>query len=111
MGKSCVVAGTGFEGRDKIIKAHCKEGAEITLKREPTNKHDSNAIAVYLHTPRLFGLLGTAKKQIGYIKARAAKPLAEKMDSGVVVTAQVASFYAPDQIEHPRVTVEVDETA
>ncbi len=29
MRKRAIVAGTGFEGRDKIIKAHCKEGAGI----------------------------------------------------------------------------------
>lgn len=59
MGRSSIVAGTGFEGRAVIIQRYCKEGSKVALKREPNNKHDSNSIAVYLEVPRLFGLFGT----------------------------------------------------
>jgi len=108
MGKSAIVAGTGFEGRALIIQRHCEEGKEVILKREPNNKHDENAIAVYFQVPRLFGLLGTAEKQIGYIKANTAKSLAKKMDSGKQVKGHVKSFYSPEGREHPRVTLELE---
>ncbi len=107
MRKRAIVAGTGFEGRDKIIKAHCKEGAGIKLKREPHNKYDPNAIAVYMEAPVLFGLLGQRFKQIGYVKSNSAESLATKMDSGMKLTAVVASFYAPPDREHPRVSIEI----
>lgn len=108
MAKSSIVTGTGFEGRKSIIDRYCKEGRGVVLKREPNNSHDENAVAVYLRVPRLFGLLGASKKQIGYIKSNTAKSLAKKMDSGTKVTAYVKSFYAPEGMDHPRVTIELD---
>ena len=107
MERTTIVAGTGFEGRGAIIRRHCKDGASILLKREFKNKHDTNAIAVYLQTSRLFGLLGHSFKKIGYIKANTAASLAKKMDSGEKITGQVSSYYAPLGKEHPRVTLKL----
>ena len=108
MGKDAIVAGTGFEGRDQVIRRHCREGMPVRLRREPHNEHDQNAIAVYFSVPRLFGLLGQAQLQIGYIKAAAAKGLAAKMDAGVPVTGYVKSFYAPDGRVFPRVSLRLE---
>ena len=108
MSTSAVIAGTGFEGRDEVIKKHCKNGLKVILGREPNNKYDKNAIAVFIAVPRLFGLLGISKKQIGYIKRSRAKPLSKKIDSGVAVSARIKSFYAPEGREHPRVTIELN---
>ena len=77
------------------------------MNRQPKNKHDPNAIAVYLRKPRAFGLLGSAKIEIGYIKAPAAKDLAKTMDTGNPVIAQVVSSFAPPDKEFPRVSLEV----
>ena len=107
MERTAIVAGTGFEGRGAIIRRHCKYGASILLKREFKNKHDTNAIAVYLQTSRLFGLLGHSFKKIGYIKANTAASLAKKMDSGEKITGQVSSYYATLGKEHPRVTLKL----
>jgi hypothetical protein len=107
MRKNAIVAGTGFEGRDKIIKSYCKEGMTVILKRDPTNEHDSNAISVFLEIPRLFGLFGKSQKNIGFIKSTTAKALAKKMDNGVEIKAKVASFWAPSDIDFPRVSIEV----
>lgn len=107
MRKSAVVAGTGFEGRASVIRKHCREGMAVVLKREPHNRHDPNAVAVYLKIPRLGGLLGAGLTQIGYIKAGTAQSLAKQMDAGVRVTSTVKSFWAPDDREFPRVTLEV----
>ena len=63
MRKNAIVSGTGFDGRDKIIKAHCKDGMKVILKRDPMNEYDENAISVFLEIPRLFGLFGKSKKK------------------------------------------------
>lgn len=107
MKKNAIVAGTGFDGREQIIRKYCKKGLKVTLKREPKNEHDENAIAVYLEIPVLFGVLGKSSKQIGYIKATTAKSIAEKMDKGQKFTASVISYFAPSEKDHPRVSIEV----
>tara|TARA_R100000656_G_scaffold64084_1_gene49150 strand:- start:477 stop:812 length:336 start_codon:yes stop_codon:yes gene_type:complete len=107
MRKSAIVAGTGFEGRDITIKKHCREGMVVVLRREPHNEYDNNAIAVYLKTPRFGGLFGNSLAQIGHIKASTAKSLAKAMDSGTTVTGIVKSYWAPEDREFPRVTLEI----
>ena len=107
MERTAIVAGTGFEGRGAIIKRHCKDEASILLKREVKNKSDTNAIAVYLQTFRLFGLLGHSFKKIGYIKANTAASLAKKMDSGEKITGVVSSYHTPPDRDHPRVTLKL----
>ncbi len=109
MRKNITVAGTSYEGRDRIIRSHCKNGAVVFLKRDPRNKFDENAIAVYLRVPILFGLLGSIQRQIGFVKTSAAKNLAKKMDSGVQISGVVDSFYAPKGKKAPRVSVEISD--
>lgn len=107
MGIAAIVAGTGYEGREAVIRRLCRVGMVVTLRREPQNQHDPNAIAVYMKSPRLFGLLGHSEHKIGYIKTRAAKRIAQQIDQGVAVTGSVRSFYAPDGRDHPRVSLEL----
>jgi hypothetical protein len=103
-----IVAGTGFEGRAAVIRAHCANNAPVYLAREPDNKFDPNAIAVYLATSSLFGLI-KGRRQIGYIKAARSATLAPKIDSGElkIKNAFVTSFYAPEGIEYPRVSITI----
>jgi HIRAN domain len=110
VGRHVIVAGTGFEGRASIIRNHCSNGQRVELRREPSNRHDPNAIAVYIEAPRLFGLLGKGLRQIGYIKAPAAGGLSKRMDEGLKVEATVASFYAPPDRDHPRVSLNLEYT-
>ena len=108
MGRHVIVAGTGFEGRASIIRNHCRNGQRVELRRQPSNRHDPNAIAVYIEAPRFFGLFGKGLRQIGYIKAPAAGGLAKRMDDGLVIQARVSSFYAPPGREHPRVSLDLE---
>jgi len=108
MGRSAIVAGTGFDGRANDIRRHCDDGRIAYLVREPRNPHDKNAVAVYFKVPRLLGLLGERNVHIGYIKAGTAKSIAKKMDSGEKVTAKVLSYYAPEEMDFPRVTLELN---
>jgi len=85
-----------------------REGQVVQLRREPNNTFDPNAIGVFIEVPRLFGLLGSSFRQIGYIKAPAADNLASRMDQGLQITARVSSFYAPPGRDHPRVSLVLD---
>lgn len=108
---AAVVAGTGFEGRQTVIRRHCREGSPVQLRREPRNPFDPNAIAVWIACPRLFGLI-TGWEQIGYIQAQRAEAMALKLDQKkiVVTRAFVRSFYAAATELHPRVSLQIEVT-
>jgi hypothetical protein len=108
MSRTAIVAGTGFEGRAEIIRKHCRPGTPVSLKREPSNQHDPNAVAVSLRVPRLGGILGSSMKKIGYVKKGTAKSLARRLDEGAKISGRVHSMFAPEEMNHPRVTVELD---
>lgn len=112
MGKAAIVAGTGFKNnngsdRASIIRKYVREGTKVFLVREPDNKYDPNAVAVYITTGGLFGL-GARKKQIGYIKAKRANVIAKKLDAGESIFGFVRSFHAPEGRDYPRVSLELD---
>ena len=71
------VVGVTFEGRQEIIKQLCHMD-NITIRREPTNRFDTNAIAVF-----------TEKGQIGYIGKDYATILAPMMDAGTQFEARI----------------------
>jgi hypothetical protein len=105
---AAIVAGTGHVGRGPRIQAFCQQGASVRLKREPSNQHDRNAIAVYARLHVLWGLW-RPWHHIGYITADRAANWAPKMDSGELtfVSAVVESLYAPVGRDHPRVSLRV----
>lgn len=74
------VVGVTFEGRQEIIKQLNKSDV-ITLRREPTNKFDTNAIAVW-----------SEKGQIGYIGKDYATILSPMMDTGTKFEATIAEL-------------------
>lgn len=108
MTKEAIVAGTGFEGRAEVIRRHVRSGMLVQLRREPSNPHDPNAVAVLVEVPRLFGLLGRGLAEIGYLKSGAATNIAAKIDSGIEVTGRITSFYAPVGKDHPRVSLRLE---
>lgn len=108
MSRTAIVAGTGFEGRAAIIRKYCGPRMPIKLRREPGNTHDPNAVAVLVVVPRLGGLLGSAFKKIGYVKKGTARSLAKRLDAGQEITGRIESLYAPREMNHPRVTIELD---
>lgn len=113
MGCSAIVSATDIEDRAAIINQYCKIGRPVYLEREFDNELDSNAIAVYFLVQSeekkltIHKYKEIVKCKIGYIKSRAAKSLARKIDQGLVVNGCVASFdlyYA----SHPRVSLLLD---
>ncbi len=77
---SAKVAGVTYEGRQSVI-AFCHAGDDVTLRREPENRYDRNAIAV----DSKFG-------QIGYVPKALAAHLAPKLDSGEVATTEIIAM-------------------
>lgn len=88
------VAGTTFEGRQgKLWNLRKAENAGkhvyITLRREPNNERDKNAIAVLAHIEDEKKIVAF---KIGYVPANVACWLAKRMDAGLIVRA-----YAEDK--------------
>ncbi len=80
------LAGVSFEGRQDVI-AGLTLGTELTLRRQPENKYDANAIAVQ------YGDL-----QLGFISKGIAKHLAPKIDEGARYRARVESLTGGDKL-------------
>jgi predicted enzyme related to lactoylglutathione lyase len=78
---------TNDTDRQDYIQRYCKKGKELSLKREPNNTYDSNAIAVFIKTKIFF--IKSAKFQIGYISADIAQRLAPYIDKGGIVTSSI----------------------
>ena len=88
------VAGVTFNNSDgsarqAYIRKFVKAGMPATLKREPDNKHDPNAIAVWVTATFLFGLI-REEIQIGYLPADLAQELAGPVSSGGRISATVS---------------------
>lgn len=79
------VTATNPDGSDRqAIVRRCKPREMLLLVREPHNRYDRNAVAVY----RRGGLLSDTQ-QIGYISAELAEEIATRIDSGERVEARV----------------------
>lgn len=74
------VVGVTFEGRQEIIK-QLNRADKIAIRREPTNRFDTNAIAVW-----------TEKGQVGYIGKDYATILAPMMDAGTQFSVNIAEL-------------------
>lgn len=70
------IVGSKFYPVASSLIPRLKQGQRIALKREPTNKHDANAIAVHI--------MGN---KVGHISAGVAENLAPIMDAGVALIA------------------------
>ncbi|HEY6325295.1 MAG TPA: helicase-related protein, partial [Candidatus Cybelea sp.] len=101
------IAGVSFEGRQDVI-AGLRAGAALELRREPHNRHDPNAIAVY------YGNL-----QLGFFNRRMAAHVAPLIDAGARYSARIASLTggSPDpstgsgQVKHRGVNIFVEREA
>ena len=74
------VVGVTFEGRQETIKQLSRNDI-ITIRREPTNRFDTNAIAVW-----------SEKGQVGYIGKDYASILSPMMDAGTKFEATIAEL-------------------
>lgn len=104
---SAIVAGTGFYKPYLVGTYLCGEGTVVRLVREPSNPHDANAIAVSIRNP-ILGLIPRWSK-MGHLKAPLAARLAPKLDAGLSIDAHVVSVWNPGDIEHPRISIVIEE--
>lgn len=83
MGITVNVKGTehnNFDGSNRlhIIRHFVRETILVTLRKDTYN---NNTVAVYVLAPRVFGLLGSTLKQIGYIDEASSKSIAKIMNT------------------------------
>lgn len=79
--------------RQQNIKDYASENKPVILEREPNNKYDKNAVAVYIEGGFLFSY---GKHQIGYLDSHAAEDIAPLLDSGDQVKATISSVTGGD---------------
>ena len=72
--------------RQKIISKFCKEGMPLELIPEPDNKHDSNAIGIWL---ALDGFFSSNKYHLGYISEEIACRLSDDIQGGKEVDVYI----------------------
>ncbi|MDW7774572.1 MAG: HIRAN domain-containing protein [Desulfobulbaceae bacterium] len=98
------VVGVTFAQRQSHLKRLAKkieddfDFPDISLIREPNNKHDGNAIKVIWHE---YNERTDTEKDIhvGYIAAHVAESLAKDMDNGVDVTAEFEEILGGNDVE------------
>lgn len=76
-----IVGSSFYKGASDWIPK-LKAGQAVVLKREPDNKYDKNAIAVYIF-----------KQQLGHIPRGLAAEIAPLMDAGATVSAVKAKNF------------------
>lgn len=78
------VTGVTHQNRDgtnrQTILRRCSEGDAVVLKREPANRYDRNAIAVFTNE----------REQIGYVPAEQTSQIAPLMDAGVLFGGRIS---------------------
>ncbi|WP_456382877.1 HIRAN domain-containing protein [Hydrogenimonas sp.] len=88
----CHIAGLQYHGGVDLIY---RPGEALSLRREPRNPHDANAVAIYRGPIR-----------IGYIPRRLNPPIATRMDRGERFSCHITNF-CPDAPTWQRVEVAV----
>lgn len=102
------VGGAGRDGRLPPIGAFCRKGTRIRLKREPSNRHDANAIVVYAQC-RVLRVLWSTWQPVGYIPAERAATWSTRIDRGQFrfVDGVVDSVQPSGEQGQPRLSLRV----
>ncbi|WP_407321764.1 HIRAN domain-containing protein [Dickeya ananatis] len=110
------VAGIGHENkdgtkrRDIVIKRLSRDFSDInvTLKRHGGNRHDRNAIGVYISKSGIFGF---DEEMIGFIDADTAKEMSPMLkNGGVIISSKINRVWIPDysKVAKPCVIIEIE---
>jgi len=78
---ACHIAGTNFRPEIAEIEPELKIGAKFTLRREPENKFDKRAIAIY----------DANKNHAGYVPQANNEVLARLLDAGKILSARLTA--------------------
>ncbi|BCY18654.1 hypothetical protein hrd7_25030 [Leptolinea sp. HRD-7] len=80
--------------RQEIIEDDLSDGDDLSLVREPENRYDKNAIAVY---PGLHFDETDTDDRIGYLSGELAEKLAPKLDSGQYIECSILNITGGDE--------------
>ena len=103
-----ILGGTTIPDRAAVVRAECREGSRVELRRrdavDPTGAH----IDVWLECSALLGLV-KAWKKIGHVpdETAAALPPDGDISSSVVAYGTVKAMYAPIDRDEAVVSVEI----
>jgi hypothetical protein len=78
-----LVAGVGYEGRERVVEKYASVGDTVYLVRDPDNKYDRNAIEIRLAN----------NQQVGYVPAELAAESVSLMDAGFLQRAYITKLY------------------
>jgi len=103
-----ILGGTTIPDRAAIVRADCREGSHVELRRQDEADADGRRIDVWLECRTLLGLVKTWKK-IGYVPEETAAALLPVSDESAAVVAggTVKAVYAPAGRDEAVVTVEI----
>ena len=73
--------------RQDYIRAFCKPGMPLILRREPDNKYDRNAISIWIKAKVL--LIFSNEVKIGYINTGLAEELARWLEKGHNISGEI----------------------
>jgi len=78
-----LVAGVGYEGRERVVEKYAKVGDTVYLVRDPDNRYDRNAIEIRLAN----------NQQVGYVPAEIAAESVSLMDAWFLQRAYITKLY------------------
>ena len=86
--------------REYVNGSRDSETVELVLVRDAENPYDENAVEV--HAP----LLGRGGSMVGFVPKILAKKLAEKMDAGASVDAELSAvLVSPENPDNPGIEI------
>ena len=104
-----IVGGTTIADHAEIVRAHCREGSVVELRRDDDDPDVKSAISVWLQCTSLLGLVSVRKK-IGHVPVETAELMEPLLDESATVVARgtVRTVYAPVGRDEAVVTVEIE---
>ena len=103
-----ILGGTTIPDRAAVVRAECREGARVEMRRQARVDPPGTRIDVWLECRAVLGLV-RAWKKIGYVPEETAAELPPDGDvsTAVVGYGTVKSVYAPVGRDEAVVTVEI----
>ena len=103
-----ILGGTTIPDRAAVVRAECREGSQVELRRQEGVDPTRARIDVWLECKALLGL-AKAWKKIGHVpeETAAALPPNGDISSSIVAYGTVKAMYAPVGRDEAVVTVEI----
>ena len=103
-----ILGGTTIPDRAAVVRAECREGSRVELRRQEGIDPTRARIDVWLECKALLGLV-KAWKKIGHVpeETAAALPPDGDISSSIVAHGTVKAMYAPMGRDEAGVTVEI----